>query len=343
MSVELTEIQESARQIANDIGIAASEEKTWPLIVELGLLQVCVPEDLGGLGQGLAGASALHRELGASLASGPYLASMLAIDALTRSDLADKAQWIERATTGEYIATALADGDLVVTTKVSGTASAVPSADTASHILVYGGDVVALVAREQKGVQLTSRPTFDGTRRLFDVGFDNVAVDSKLTLARGAAAKSLMQRMAAQRDFALAGDSVGGAAALLNMTVEYLQSRRQFGRPLALFQALKHRCADLKMQTEAAHALLLDGISRAESNEADAERAGRMAKQLACSVYAHVGEEALQLHGGIGMTSEHSLHLFLKRALLNEHLGRHSDSYELEIAADFLSTLSPSA
>src|SRR5262245_29100988 len=126
MSVDVSEIQESARQIAADIGVAAGEDKTWPLIVELGLLQVCVPEDLGGLGQGLAGACALYRELGASLVSGPYLASMLAVDAICRSDLAGKNEWAERATTGEYIATALADSELKIGTTISGVASAVP-------------------------------------------------------------------------------------------------------------------------------------------------------------------------------------------------------------------------
>lgn len=339
MSVDLSEITESARQIAADIGVAAGEEKTWPLIVELGLLQVCVPEDLGGLGQGLAGACALYRELGASLASGPYLAAMLAIDALTRGELTDKAERIERATTGEYVATALSDSGIEIGASISGAAAAVPSADSAADILIYTDEAVVLVSREQASVKLTSRPTFDGTRRLFDVKFENTPVDPKRVLARGAAAKTLARRIVAQRDFALAADAVGGANALLSTTIEYLQTRKQFGRPLALFQALKHRCADLKMQVAAAEALLLDGVGRAEADEKDAERAGKLAKQLACSVYSRVGEEALQLHGGIGMTAEHPLHHFLKRALLDEQLGRRSDSYELQIAEDLLSSL----
>ena len=119
------------------------------------------------------------------------------------------------------------------------------------------------------------------------------------------------------------------------MTVEYLQTRRQFGRPLALFQALKHRCADLKASVTAAEALLSDSLDRASSGQDAAVAMG--AKQFACSVYTRVAEEAIQLHGGIGMTAEHPCHLFLKRAQLNEQLGWHRD-YEPGIAEAFLNS-----
>jgi len=341
MSVELTEIQDSARQVANDVGIGASEEKTWPLIVDLGLLQVSVPEELGGLGQGLAGACALYRELGAGLASGPYMSSMLVIDAVCHSALAERESWVERMTSSEIGTTSLAESSLTIANGVlSGVATAVPAADIAAYILVMSsnGDLVALVPRNQAGVEITSRPTWDVTRRLFDVRFNNVPLDAKLTLATGGVAASLAQRLATHRDFALAADSVGGANAMLNMTVEYLQARRQFARPLALFQALKHRCADLKMQIAASEALLLDSLGRALAGGTASELTAEMAKQLACSTYSRVVEEALQLHGGIGMTADHKLHLFFKRALLNDHLGRGAEQYELDIAASVLKT-----
>jgi alkylation response protein AidB-like acyl-CoA dehydrogenase len=191
------------------------------------------------------------------------------------------------------------------------------------------------------GVNIVARPTWDQTRRLFDVQFNNVALDKKLTLASGPAAKSLSQRLSTLRDFGLAADAVGGAAAILAMTVEYLQTRQQFGRPLALSQALKHRCADLKALVEAADALLHDNLAKISANFGaadsadDAENKGKAAKRLACSAFATIAEEALQLHGGIGMTEEHDCHLFLKRALLNDQLG-HGDSYELDLADNLL-------
>ena len=339
MNVELNEITESARQIFGDIGIAGSEEKTYPLMVELGLLQVAVPEELGGLGQGMAGACAIYREFGANLASGPYIASMLALDALCRSPSSDRELWLERITSGEVIAAPLAESSIAISDdRLSGLASAVTSADAATHILLWTSDCVALVPRDQKGVQITARPTWDVTRRLFDVRLQDVELRPALTLARGASANALAQQLTAHRDFALAADAAGGANELLNRTVEYLQGRKQFGRPLALFQALKHRRADLKMLSSAADALLTDSLNRLGDDAAENQLLGEIAKYVACSSYRQVAEEALQLHGGIGMTSEHTLHLFLKRALLDEHLGRRVDRAELDIAASVLGT-----
>lgn len=199
---------------------------------------------------------------------------------------------------------------------------------------------------------MRERGCFDDLTVRRDVGKLVARINASLAVCRCGAGREAhccqrvccgrpQHEIATQRDFALAADSVGGATALLDLTVEYLQARKQFGRPLAMFQALKHRCADLKVQTSAAEALLFDSLSRLDGQNAgtEAETMGKAAKYLACSVYSRVAEEALQLHGGIGMTSDHSCHLFLKRALLNEHLGRRSDTYEVDLAADLLSRL----
>jgi alkylation response protein AidB-like acyl-CoA dehydrogenase len=346
MSSELKELQESAQKVLGEVGLAADEGTLWPLVVELGWLLVALPDDLGGLAQGLPGACAMYVEQGRSLGTAPYIPAMLSISAIAHGRLADRDTWLERLTAGgELVTTPLADSALRIAAessgkvKVSGQATALLSADKASHVLVCSGDAdcVALLPLRQPGIDLVARPTWDATRRLFDLRAAEAEVDDALVLARGDAAKALAARIAVERDFALAADSVGGAAALLNLTVEYLQTRRQFGRPLALFQALKHRCADLKVQTEAAEALLLDNLKRlGEASAAEAGALGKAAKSLACSAFARVAEEALQLHGGIGMTSEHPCHLFLKRALLNENLGGARGSYELDLADGFL-------
>ena len=337
---QLSELRDSARQVLSGLGLAVSEEKAWPIVTDLGWLLVGVPEKLGGLEQGVVGSCAFYSELGRSLAAAPYIAATLAIDAICLSNIADQQALVERFTTGDIVTASLAESSAVIANnKVTGTMTGVPSADKASHVLVTtaDGDHVALLALSQPGVELIARQTWDTTRRLFDVSFKDVALDNALTLANGAAAKALSTRIFTLRDFALAADAVGGAEALLEMTVEYLKTRKQFGRPLALFQALKHRCADLKMLISSAEALLNDSLSRVGNQLEDTQAAamGKAAKYLACSVYARVAEESLQLHGGIGMTSEYPCHLYLKRALLNEHLG--SGNYELDIADHFLS------
>lgn len=346
MNPELIELRDSARPVLAGNGLAADEARSWPLVLELGWLLVSVPEADGGLGQGLAGASAFYTELGRWLNGAPYISAMLGIDAIRHAARSDQAAWIDRLTTRDFVTTPLADANLSLTNtaagkpRLSGIATAVVSADRASHVLVCSADqsCVALVPLAQMGVEPTPRPTWDGTRRLFDVRFRDVELDGDLILARGAEARALARRLATHRDLALAADAVGGAGALLEMTVEYLQTRRQFGRPLALFQALKHRCADLKAQVCAAEALLADALSRIGDALAsdEAERLGQGAKSFACAVYSRVAEEAVQLHGGIGMTAEHACHLYLKRALLDEQLGRGSGRYASAIADAFL-------
>ena len=353
MDSELTQLNDSARQVVNGLGLAAGEQESWSLIAELGWFMVSTPEELNGLGMGLAGVCALHCELGRGLATVPFLPQMLAIDTVSRSPLAQHEAWLDDMMAGERLVTAsLGESSLRIEAgdsgelKLSGTASAIPSADRASHVLIetVGTGCVALVALEQAGVKITGRPTWDVTRRLYDLQVSDLVLDPQLVLAVGKETQKISQRLLILRDFALAADAVGGAAVLLEMTVEYLQTREQFGRPLALFQALKHRCADLKAVTEGAQALLQSSLAGAIDSggdisvTADTEMKALAAKQLACSAFATVAEESLQLHGGIGMTAEHDCHLFLKRALLNEHLGRHHDSYTRGLADLFISS-----
>jgi len=342
----LVELRDSARQVMTGVGTPASEEATWPLLVDLGWLLTAVPEDLGGLGLGVAGACVLHTELGRGLAQAAFLPAVMALDALCHSELGDaeRAAWIERLSTGELCTAALAESAIAIERgageQLAGLAEAVQSADTATHVLVWTdtADCIALVAVDAQGVQLIARPTWDVTRRLFDLRLNGVALDQQTVLARGDAARALVSRLRTLRDFSLAADALGGAAALLELTLEHLCTRKQFGRPLAMFQALKHRCADLKAQLAGAEALLQDGLARAADRLADDEaaNAGRRAKYLACAAFSTIAEEALQLHGGIGMADEHPCHLYLKRAMLGEYLGTAERGYEVAIADSFL-------
>ena len=112
MSDGLSELRESARQVIGGAGLPVYEDKTWPLISELGWLLTAVPEELDGLGLGIQGASVLHSELGRGLSQAPFLPAMIAIDALCHSELADKANWIERFTTGDCVTAPLVEPEL---------------------------------------------------------------------------------------------------------------------------------------------------------------------------------------------------------------------------------------
>jgi alkylation response protein AidB-like acyl-CoA dehydrogenase len=197
--------------------------------------------------------------------------------------------------------------------------SDVPDADRASLLLVDHVDYMRIVPLH--ACKLVQRPTWDETRRLFDVELpsENIGED----LIQGTAAWALSDRLQICKLLALSADSLGGAEAALAMTIDYLKTRRQFDRPLAMFQALKHRVADLKIAHRAAEALLWN---RATGTPSLAEMGAL--KAHCTTVYARIAEEAIQLHGGIGLTQEHPCHLFLKRAFLNCALGGDADHWE---------------
>jgi alkylation response protein AidB-like acyl-CoA dehydrogenase len=291
-----TELQDSARKAFGEAGLMPDAEASWTNLADMGWFMMTVPEEQGGLGMGSEAAGVIHYELGRALVPGPAMAQMLVIEAL--------------AATGQEALLAQAMGGEVMTADLCHALDA----DKASHILLVSDDRVAFAAI----ASATQRISWDETRRLFDV-----TTGDDTALATGSDAKALADRLRSHLLLMLAADSLGGAEAALSMTVEYLKTRRQFDRPLAMFQALKHRIADLKIAHSAAEALFWN---RATGTPTLAEMGAL--KAHCTTTYRHIAEEAIQLHGGIGLTEEHPCHLFLKRAFLNCALGGDADHWE---------------
>ena len=306
MSMTRNELQDAAAKAFGGSDLAPDATQSWTLIADMGWLMMAVPEAQGGLGLGREAVGVIHQALGRTLVAGPAIAQMLVIEALSAAGGQD--DLLGRAMAGEVMSASLAEG-----------LSAVPDADRASHVLQVEAGRVALLP--MAGLAITARATWDKTRRLFDVDAGGAA---GIVLASGDAATALADRLSSLRSVALAADCIGGADAALRLTIDYLETRRQFDRPLALFQALKHRVADMKAALVAAEALFW---ARAGDDAADAVTMGAM-KAHAATVYRAIAEEAIQLHGGIGLTMEHPCHLFLKRATLNAVLGGDGDHWD---------------
>lgn len=311
MSITRTELQDAVGRAFRDGGLAPDAAASWQMLVDLGCLAMTLPEAKGGLGLGAEASAVVHAELGRSLVPGGAIGQSLAVTALAAADdLAERDALLERALAGDVFAAPL--GGFRGTTAI-----AVADADRASHLLWFDNAGVFLVPLDSPGVTITPRTSWDEGRRLFDVDIGSAA---RLALASGNAAPALSAQLQSALQLALAADSLGGAAAILEITVAYLETRRQFDRPLAMYQALKHRCADMKTWLVAAEALLWQVAGGTE----DSVATGAL-KAHATEVYAAITEEAVQLHGGIGLTAEHQCHLFLKRSLLNQQLGGHAD------------------
>jgi alkylation response protein AidB-like acyl-CoA dehydrogenase len=332
--IERSELHDAAQKAFPADALKPSRDESWQLVTEMGWLMLSLPEDAGGLGLGRDAAAAIHFEHGKALGTAPLIPAMATVQALgAATGLADQAGWIERATAGEFITLNLrapnvaANGDAL-----SGTLVAVPDADMASHVMIANPDLTALVPLNGPGVTVTERPLWDESRRLFDVTLDGYSLDPALVMARGDEARAITHKLKAEVVFALAADSLGGANTILDLTVEYLKTRKQFDRPLGMFQALQHRCADLKVLIGAAEALLW---SRSVQPEATFAEIGGL-KAHAAEVYRWVCEEAIQLHGGIGLTEEFYPHLFMKRANLNVQLGGDADLWREMVGREAL-------
>ncbi len=340
--IERSELHDAAQKAFPATDLRPDRDASWKLAAEMGWLMMPLTEDAGGLGLTRDCVAAVHYELGHVLCAAPLVPALMTVQALGESDLlADSDSWIERACAGEFITMDLRGSLLAASANsadqpvLSGTLPAVADADMASHLLAFAPGLAVLVPMDASPLTMTEHKLWDETRRLFSVTLAGHAVDPALVLARGDAADAMADRLNAEMLAALAADSLGGASAMLAMTVEYLKTRKQFDRPLAMFQALKHRCADLKTHIVAAEALLWARVSDADASLADL--AGL--KALATDTYRYVSEEAIQLHGGIGLTEEYPCHWFMKRAMLNLQLAGDLDSLRAVTGRDALARL----
>lgn len=323
--IELEELRDAAQKAFPRDRLTPPRDESWQLAAEMGWLMIGLSEDQGGLGLGRDAAAALHFELGRVLPSMPLAPALLGLSGIAgASELADREGWIERAMGGEYIPLNMLPGTATIgeNGKLNGTVAGVFDADMASHVLVATRGRYDLVPVDAEGVSLSERPLWDPSRRLFDVVLQNYVPQPELVVALGDQAEALHDHISPHAQLAIAADSLGAASALLDMTVEYLNTRRQFGRPIGMFQALKHRVADLKVKLTAAEALLWSRAADGTMLELGSLKA------LCNETFRDVAEEAIQLHGGIGLTEEHPCHLFLKRAMLNCQLAGNTMYWE---------------
>jgi alkylation response protein AidB-like acyl-CoA dehydrogenase len=326
----LEELRDSATKAFARGVLSPDRDASWKRVVDLGWLMIALPEAQGGLGLGPSAAAVILFEQGRTVSCAPLIPSLLGLQVVAACRRSD---WIERICGGDYVplnllpanVEARADGTM------SGEIGGVFEADMAGHIVAGLADRYLLIPLGAPGVSIAEHEIWDPSRRLFDVVLDGYVPDPSNILATGDAARSIHDHVSPMAQLAIAADSLGGANAVFDMTLDYLKMRKQFDRPLAMFQALKHRVADLKIGIAAAEALLW---ARAGQADATPAQMGAM-KALATQTHAAVCEEAIQLHGGIGLTQEHPCHLFLKRAMLNRVLCGSEDYWE-EVAGQTL-------
>lgn len=306
---------------------------------ELGWFSMLVPEADGGgsvSDNPLADAALVAEELGRQVQPGPFVPMNVALAAIARhADDARKADLLPTAVAGQVVVTwaatdehgtwdlgtgvtVRASGDGYV---VSGRRGQVQEAGQADWLLVAGTlddePVQVLVPRSADGVSLEPLATLDLARRMADVQLDDVHVPADALLRGGAEALERMHREAA---VLAAVETVGAMDTLFAMTVEYAKDRIAFGRPIGSFQALKHLMADQALALEVAKAAAVAAIDAVGRERDDAAEVASMAAAAIGESGNDLAQQCLQIHGGIGYTWEHDLHLLMRRIQTNSAL-----------------------
>ena len=311
--------QAALREAVRDFCRKHAGPQAWARLTgELGLTGLAIPECHGGAGAGLAEVAVAVEETGRVLLPAPYLSTALAGAVLSEGDAvfggSGAAEFLPGIASGALRAAFVLVGSVAAAGgRLSGVAHHVLDGAEADLFVVRAsdGERDALFAVRAVDTVVTPAGTLDQTRSQATVEFrDAPAVAAGRAAAR---AEDLLRVM-------LAVESVGAAAHCLDVTVGYLKTRVQFGRPIGAFQALRHRCADLAVEVASARATAYAAVRAAAGSPADLPVLGPLAKRHCVDVFWHVAAEMIQLHGGIGFTWEHEAHRYLKRAKTSQLL-----------------------
>jgi alkylation response protein AidB-like acyl-CoA dehydrogenase len=182
-----------------------------------------------------------------------------------------------------------------------------------------GDDLVILpVSRTAEGVTVTLTPSIDATRKLYSIDFYNVTVPEGDALETGYRVKEALDAATGIATVALCAEMNGGMQWTLDTTVEYAKTRLQFDKPIGIYQAVQHRCAEMVLFTESARSSVYYAAWALSENDPSARLAVSMAKAYCSDAARETGNRGIQMHGGIGFTWEHNLHLYYKRAKSSE-------------------------
>lgn len=311
----------------------------WNKLVEQGWTGLIFSEDDGGLGLSTVEMAVAFEEMGRALVPGAFLSTVALAGSL-----------IERACSPEYRAKrlqAICEGRSKATValleesanwnpdavklaatpveggiKLNGTKLFVSDASVSDSIITVaraGSDLVlAFVDSKSAGVTIRPMPAVDATRLLCAVHYNDMLVATDDVMSDGATARAALEHAIDVATLALSAEMIGGMQWLLDASVEYAKTRKQFGKPIGQFQAVQHHCANMLLMTESARSAVYYAAWVMNNAAEQAAAAVSMAKAFASDAYREAGNLAIQVHGGIGFTWDENIHFYYKRAKASE-------------------------
>jgi alkylation response protein AidB-like acyl-CoA dehydrogenase len=315
----------------------AIDATLWSAIADQGWTGMTLPEEVGGLGLDFVDQCVVMEEMGRANVPGPFFSNFWASALLREVGGSDRANallegiasgekkatvaWLEAGSSWSPAAIRLSvpeSGNIQLTGKKRMVTDAA-AADVILVVVKRGkGFAVVPVASDARGLRTESASSMDQTRPLFDVTLEGVSVEAGdlLTVSN----VEVIERANDFASVALCAELVGLMQNLMEMTLDYTRSRQQFDRPIGIFQAIQHQCADMLLYTESARSATYHAAWALDAKVPGAARAAAVAKAYCSEAARRVANSACQCHGGIGFTWEHDLHLYYKRAKLSEVL-----------------------
>jgi alkylation response protein AidB-like acyl-CoA dehydrogenase len=302
----------------------AYDATLWSKLTDQGYTGIIFPEAYGGVGLGKVELMLLMEEAGRALLPGPFFSTVVlagsVLDAVGTSG--HKEKYLAPICQGEVRSTVailevgaswnLRDVQLsAVNGKLNGEKFFVSDAAVADFLVVVARNGVFVVDSKARGLKISPMSGMDLTRKLYVVEFNNTPADelgSNLNLPRAFDIATA----------ALAAELVGGMQRTLDVTVEYAKTRKQFGKPIGIFQAVQHQCADMYLETESSRSAVYYAGWALEESCPDATTAVSIAKMYCSDAARTVGNRGIQIHGGMGFTWENDLHLYYRRAKSSE-------------------------
>lgn len=318
--------------------------EVWQEIAAMGWPGIAVPEAYGGLGYGYTGLGLVLEQAGRHLSPTPLQASVL-VGATAVAELGTEAQkqaLLPALAAGELLVslalqegpqhapeqttmTAVANGDAYTLT---GAKILVLDALAADHFVVIArtagsagdsdGLTAFLVPADAKGVTVERRRMVD-SRGLGAVRFDGVRVDADAVMGEPGQAWAGLSRTLDIANIGLASELLGLSTHAFELTVAYLKERKQFGKVIGSFQGLQHRAAELFAELELARSIVLQALQAIDADDPGLPQLASAAKAKLCEVAQRATNEGIQMHGGVGMTDEYDIGLFIKRARVAQH------------------------
>jgi len=327
------------RAMAED-GKGYSDE-LWGEMGKLGWLGLPFPEEHGGAGLGLVELAIVLEEMGRAAYPGPFFSTVVlgGLGLMLGGSAEQKDKWLPAIASGRARMTAALleehlDWDPASTTAsatksgsgwiLSGVKRFVPWAHVADVILVpaRSAEGLSLFLLDPKSVGVTLSPMkgIDLTNRWSEMRLDKVAVGAEAIMGQPGGAASVLESLLRRAAVCASAEMLGAARRCLDMSVEYVKVREQFGQPIGSFQAIRHRCAEMLLEAENAHAAVYYAAWALTAGAEDAAVASSICKSYVNEAARRVCGDAIQVHGGIGFTWEYDLHLYMKRAKALEPL-----------------------